>query len=362
MDDAVSQDNGRSSRSGHEHHGGGAAELASLPDAVRAIVEECKAQTSNSISTAAAEEDEMPYPCRMYEETTPGEEDMLQLQWMRVDMSNMDSEHCWGQASWKGEHNCGPDSGLVLPAVYSLDPTQILPMTAIGLPPELQRAVQGSSDEHDERTPEDVPEDGLFKIGKAITEALTSVPGKVRRPEGLPPDVVAEVVSLSGTDWSVCLERYVDLRRCDPVMFAHLLSIAAAPTLDCLLGSVLPAVVTRMSKPAATPGSASGPGQNGTDNNGDGSRDNGQNSGEQGVETAVTAGHDVRDIAAVHAICRLTASVAASAKGMEQDVDPVWFRDKVSGSELRKLGPLGKEAEIALAEFFFYREAAGMTA
>lgn len=34
---------------------------------------------------------------------------------------------------------------------------QILPVTAIGLPPELQRAVQGSSDGFDQRAPEDVP-------------------------------------------------------------------------------------------------------------------------------------------------------------------------------------------------------------
>lgn len=86
MDGAVSHDSDRPSRSGHKDQGGSAAELASLPDAVRAIVEECKAQTSKPASTAGAEEEEMPYPCRMYEESTPGEEDMLQLQWMRIDV------------------------------------------------------------------------------------------------------------------------------------------------------------------------------------------------------------------------------------------------------------------------------------
>lgn len=40
-------------------------------------------------------------------------------------MSNMDSERCWGEASLDGEHDCGPDSGLVLPAVYSMDPAQV---------------------------------------------------------------------------------------------------------------------------------------------------------------------------------------------------------------------------------------------
>lgn len=136
-------------------------------------------------------------------------------------------------------------------------------------------------------------------------------------------------------------------------MFAHVLSTAAPPTLDCLLGSVLPAIVTEISSPAATTDSASAPGQRAAENNG--SSDYGRNRGEQGVGSAI---YDPKDIAALHAICRLTASVAAAAaKGREQDADPVRFRDKVAGSELRKLGPLGKEAEIALAEAFFYRDA-----
>lgn len=86
MDDAVAQDSRCSFRSGNGDQGGSAAELASLPDAVRAIVEECKAQTSKPTSTGVTEEEEMPYPCRMYEESAPGEEDMLQLQWMRIDV------------------------------------------------------------------------------------------------------------------------------------------------------------------------------------------------------------------------------------------------------------------------------------
>lgn len=39
----------------------------------------------------------------------------------------MDSERCWGEISHHEEHDCGPDSGLVLPAVYSLDPAQVRP-------------------------------------------------------------------------------------------------------------------------------------------------------------------------------------------------------------------------------------------
>lgn len=53
-------------------------------------------------------------------------------------------------------------------------------------------------------------EDHLFKLGKSLTEALSSEPvGQ----GGLPPDVVGEMATLSGADWSVCLERYVDLPR-----------------------------------------------------------------------------------------------------------------------------------------------------
>ncbi len=41
-------------------------------------------------------------------------------------MSSMDSELCWGERSQNDEHDCGPDSGMVLPKVYSLDPAQVL--------------------------------------------------------------------------------------------------------------------------------------------------------------------------------------------------------------------------------------------
>lgn len=41
-------------------------------------------------------------------------------------MSNMDSERCWGEApGCNQEYDCGPDSGVFLPAVYRLDPAQV---------------------------------------------------------------------------------------------------------------------------------------------------------------------------------------------------------------------------------------------
>lgn len=56
-------------------------------------------------------------------------------------------------------------------------------------------------------------EDRLFKLGRNLTEALSSEAGSRKQAEGLRPDVVDQVVALSGADWSVCLERYVDLPR-----------------------------------------------------------------------------------------------------------------------------------------------------
>lgn len=85
MSDVTSQKNGRSSR-GVRDLQGESAELAALPDAVKAIVDECKAQTSREHSEAAPDDEEMPYTCRMYEESTPEEDEVLQLQWMRIDV------------------------------------------------------------------------------------------------------------------------------------------------------------------------------------------------------------------------------------------------------------------------------------
>lgn len=140
-------------------------------------------------------------------------------------------------------------------------------------------------------------------------------------------------------------------------MLARVLSTAALPTLDCLLGTVLPAVVARISSRNGG-GSVSIPRETGSDSNS--SRNSRPVSGEEGAVASAPRSSSSRDTAAVHAICRLAASVAASCTTTrEEGPDPVQFRDKVSGSELRKLGPLGREAEVALAEAFFYREAGG---
>lgn len=87
MDGTGAHEDSPSTWSEYEAQGGGEADLASLPDGVRAIVEECRAQSKQTSGPAAsAAANEAPYPCRMYEEAGPGEDDMLQLQWMRVDV------------------------------------------------------------------------------------------------------------------------------------------------------------------------------------------------------------------------------------------------------------------------------------
>lgn len=142
-------------------------------------------------------------------------------------------------------------------------------------------------------------------------------------------------------------------------MIAHVLSTAAPATLDCLLGSVLPAVVTHISSPTATGSTASTARQGGVLEDGIEPRADDRNPGRDGMRKALLAACDPKDIAALHAICRLTASVAACAVREGQKAGPVWFREKLAGSELRELGPLGKEVEISLAEAFFFREAVG---
>lgn len=105
MDDATAREDSPTIWSDYDARGGDEEDLASLPPAVRAIVEECRAQskqpsTATTAGGAAAEgtggaaaEEAMPYPCRMYEEAVPGQDDMLQLQWMRVDVRGS-AYHC----------------------------------------------------------------------------------------------------------------------------------------------------------------------------------------------------------------------------------------------------------------------------
>lgn len=146
-------------------------------------------------------------------------------------------------------------------------------------------------------------------------------------------------------------------------MLAQVLSTAPPPTLECLLGMVLPAVITRISSRSVA-GTVSTSRETGSSNTL--STNNNRTSRTNGSRTVNgTSGRgNNRDTAAVHTICRLAASVAVSSTITREGAgdggpDPVQFRDKVSGSELRKLGPLGMEAEVALAEAFFYREAGG---
>ena len=93
MEDAGTNQSSTSTLSEYGALDGSGADLASLPDGVRAILEECRAQSKTSGAPAAPAAKGAPYPCRMYEEAGPGEEDMLQLQWMRVDVSGKPCVH-----------------------------------------------------------------------------------------------------------------------------------------------------------------------------------------------------------------------------------------------------------------------------
>lgn len=62
-------------------------DLAALPDAVRAILGEGRMQSKGVAAkpVVAGDGQELPYPCKLYE-AVPGEEELLQLQWMRIDV------------------------------------------------------------------------------------------------------------------------------------------------------------------------------------------------------------------------------------------------------------------------------------
>lgn len=67
---------------------GSRTDLAALPDAVRAVLEEFRAQAATSSTKpppSVGDSHDLPYTCRLYE-SIPGEEELLQLQWMRVDV------------------------------------------------------------------------------------------------------------------------------------------------------------------------------------------------------------------------------------------------------------------------------------
>lgn len=120
------------------------------------------------------------------------------------------------------------------------------------------------------------------------------------------------------------------MHRCEPMVVVQVLSSCAPPTLECLLGAVLPSLLAGISSRADATACTS------------------KENGKQRSEGFPPASSN-RNTAAIHAICRLAASVAVSV-----GEDPVRLREKLSASGLRQLGPLGKEAEVALAEAFFY--------
>lgn len=112
--------------------------------------------------------------------------------------------------------------------------------------------------------------------------------------------------------------------RCNLRAFAELTSSRSPPTLKCLIHTVLPSLITGTSSNDPTEASQS------------------RKKDQSQIEA------DADELDAVRCICK-SAGVVASREGL----DPVRFRDMISASGLRNLGPLGREAEVALAESFF---------
>lgn len=108
--------------------------------------------------------------------------------------------------------------------------------------------------------------------------------------------------------------------RSDPAAVAQLLATRSPPTFECLLGTVLPALIAQVSTA---------------------SQRKKPRIGEYG------GGQEGREEDAIRAVCRVAASVALS-QGQSHST----FRNRVCKSGLRELGLLGKEAEVALAEEF----------
>lgn len=68
------------------------------------------------------------------------------------------------------------------------------------------------------------------------------------------------------------------------------------------------------------------------------------------VRTKTGFDDDESRVCAIRTLCELVGEIAKAEKQ-----DPVRFRDKVAASGLRKLGAIGGEAEVLLAEAFFTR-------
>lgn len=127
--------------------------------------------------------------------------------------------------------------------------------------------------------------------------------------------------------------------RCNPSSFVELVSTCTPPTLDCLLGTVLPSLVAQISTSQQESTSASAI----ESNAGIRKRKGGSSESEESC-------NDESALKAIRNLCRLGGAVAKAERQ-----DPIRFRNKISGSGLRNLGVVGREAEVALAEAFFDR-------
>lgn len=133
--------------------------------------------------------------------------------------------------------------------------------------------------------------------------------------------------------------------RCDPSSFVEFVSTCVPPTLDCLLGTVLPSLIAQISTWQQQHGAAAA-----TESDAGARKRKDRSSEPQEARPPGSSRNDGRAVEAIQNLCRLG---GAFAKAERQD--PVRFRNKISASGLRNLGAVGREAEVVLAEAFFAR-------
>ncbi|CAM9104563.1 unnamed protein product [Choristocarpus tenellus] len=220
---------------------------------------------------------EIPNAGRLYE-IDEDEGGTLQLQWMRVDMTNLKHQ---GWSDTNGCNKCcsDPCDRNVLPSVYGLNPLE----------------------EHQ-----------LLQIGKDLTFALSSDHCIGKK---LPAKLLHAAAELGASDWSTCFDKFIDISRCEPELLMQLLASCDSIPPECLVESVLPSLLAHESL----------------------------TQGERGGE-----GYNSRNTKLME-LCNTVGRNACLKRA-----DPKKFRELVTASGLREMGRLGKEAEICIAEAFFY--------
>ncbi|CAM9657707.1 unnamed protein product [Discosporangium mesarthrocarpum] len=204
---------------------------------------------------------------------------------------------------------CEPGSEDLLPAFYGLDPSELFPLTFVRLPSEIVcPPAEGRPDR--EESEGNAQEKFLRQLGRDLNVALGE------GGEGLTSQLVEATAKLTAADWTMCFERYIDVQRCQAGHIAKLLDTYISIPFECMVEVVLPRLLAAQ----------------------------GLQQQEGCEEYTNTDRADMMDL------CRTIARVAAG-----RGVGPQVFRERLLACALRSFGQLGEEAEITLAEAFFYQ-------